>query len=198
VDHEHSMHDSLTVIVHTGGLNWATEKNVVERRLGQRPGVLLVDANPVAQTATVTIDPATTSIADLQGWIRDCGLHCAGMSVPSHVCDPMEESTSRPAVAGHVEGMQPDAEHVPHEMTTHEAHVAPAGHEAHVAPAMTAHEAMGHGGHADMSMAEMVRDMRNRFLVAVIFSVPILLWSAIGREVLGVSTPTPFGLRDDV
>jgi hypothetical protein len=33
LDHEHSMHDGLTVVVHTGGLNWATEKNVVERVL---------------------------------------------------------------------------------------------------------------------------------------------------------------------
>ena len=57
---------------------------------------------------------------------------------------------------------------------------------------------MGHGGHAGMSMDAMVRDMRNRFVVAVVFSIPILLWSAIGREVLGFSAPAPFGLRDDV
>ena len=44
---------------------------------------------------------------------------------------------------------------------------------------------MGHGGHAGMSMDDMVRDMRNRFLVAAVLSVPILLWSPIGREVLG-------------
>ena len=39
---------------------------------------------------------------------------------------------------------------------------------------------MGHGGAAGMSMAAMVRDMRNRFLVAAVFSVPILLWSPPG------------------
>ena len=172
MDHQHAVHDGVTVVVHTGGLNWATEKNVVERVLGRRPGVLAVDANPVAQTATITLDPQTTSIVDLQAWIRDCGLHCAGRSVPNHVCDPMEE----PAVEG-----RPPAEHAVHE------------------PAMpTPHDVMGHGGHADMSMDQMVSDMRRRFLVAVVFSVPILLWSAIGREVLGFSTPAPFGLRDDV
>ena len=42
------------------------------------------------------------------------------------------------------------------------------------------------------------RDMRNRFLVAAVFSVPILLWSPIGREVFGFTVPAPFGLRDDV
>jgi hypothetical protein len=41
---------------------------------------------------------------------------------------------------------------------------------------------MGHGGHAGMSMDAMVRDMRNRFLVAALLSIPILLWSPIGRE----------------
>ena len=57
---------------------------------------------------------------------------------------------------------------------------------------------MGHGGHGGMSMEAMVADMRNRFLVAAIFSIPILLWSPIGREVLGFNVPAPFGLRDDV
>ena len=49
-----------------------------------------------------------------------------------------------------------------------------------------------------MSMDSMVRDMRNRFLVAAILSVPITLWSPIGREVIGFTVPAPFGLRDDV
>jgi Cu2+-exporting ATPase len=58
---------------------------------------------------------------------------------------------------------------------------------------------MGHGGHhAGMSMDDMVRDMRNRFLVAAVLSIPILLWSPIGREVLGFTASAPFGLRDDV
>jgi len=60
------------------------------------------------------------------------------------------------------------------------------------------HEVMGHGGHAGMSMAAMVQDMRNRFVVAAVLSVPILLWSSIGRQVLHFGVPGPFGLRDDI
>ena len=60
------------------------------------------------------------------------------------------------------------------------------------------HEVMGHGGHTAMSMDAMVQDMRNRFLVAAVLSVPILLWSSIGRQVLHFSVPAPLGLRDDV
>ena len=61
----------------------------------------------------------------------------------------------------------------------------------------SAEELMGHGGHA-MSMDAMVADMRRRFLVAAIFSIPVLLWSPIGRDVLGFTASAPFGLRDDV
>src|SRR5205823_1874716 len=60
------------------------------------------------------------------------------------------------------------------------------------------HDLMGHGGHGEMSMGAMARDMRDRFLVAAVLSVPILLWSAIGRQVLHFEVPAPFGIRDDV
>src|SRR3977135_818101 len=70
-------------------------------------------------------------------------------------------------------------------------------HHAHTAM-RSSREVMGHGGHGEMSMDAMVLDMRNRFLVAAVLSVPILLWSAIGRQVLHFEVPAPFGLRDDV
>src|SRR5215468_2684172 len=168
-----------TTVLEVGGLNWASEKAVVEQVLGRRPGVQLVEANPVSQTATVTFDTAQTSVAELRRWIEECGYHCAGQSVPAHICDPMAEPDP---VDGH--GSMP-AERGGHEM---------AGTEG----MPSAHEMMGHGGAAGMSMDAMVRDMRNRFLVAAIFSVPILLWSPIGRNVLGFTVAAPFGLRDDV
>jgi Cu2+-exporting ATPase len=56
----------------------------------------------------------------------------------------------------------------------------------------------GHGGHAGMSMDAMTRDMRNRFVVAVAFAVPIAVWSELGARVFGDVPPTPFGMRDDV
>src|SRR5215211_8850294 len=75
-------------------------------------------------------------------------------------------------------------------------------HEAHTAAAeeavRTPHEVMGHGGHGAMSMAAMVADMRNRFLVAALFSIPIVVWSPIGTDVFGLEAPVQFGLREDV
>ena len=64
---------------------------------------------------------------------------------------------------------------------------------------LSPNDAMGHGSHhAGMSIADMAKDMRGRFLVAAVLSVPILLWSPIGRDVLGFRVVAPFGVRDDV
>src|SRR5215203_5444455 len=204
-----------TTVLEVSGVQWATEKNVAEVVLSRRLGVLAVEANPVAQTATVTYDPDQTSVAELAGWVRDCGYHCAGQSVPNHICDPLAEPNT-PAVHNH--GPANGDHGHDHSAATTQAHRTTDAHHAHHAPEaatpaaaqadhaghaaagpLTAQEAMGHGGHhAGMSMDAMVRDMRNRFLVAVLLSISILLWSPIGREVIGFGTPAPFELRDDV
>jgi Cu2+-exporting ATPase len=49
-----------------------------------------------------------------------------------------------------------------------------------------------------MSMAAMVADMRNRFLVALVFAIPIALWSPLGESLFGSTPPTPFGLSDEL
>src|SRR5215216_3633076 len=154
-----------TTVLHTWGLHYASEKAVVEHVLGGRSGVLAIEANPVAQTATVTYDPSVTSVEELTRWVEECGYHCAGQSVPGHVCDPM-------------------AEHGEHLSAERAEHAHGHGH--------------GHGGHAGMSMEAMERDMRNRFLVALVFTIPIVLWSMVGTKLLGTELPTPFGLDHDI
>ena len=158
-----------STVLHVGGLHYASEKAVVEHALGAQPGVLAVEANPVAQTVTVTFDPEQTSVEDLQTWVEDCGYHCAGQSVPGHICDPMAEHGAAPAAHDHAAMERSEHAH---------------GH--------------GHGGHAGMSMEAMERDMRNRFLVALVFTVPIVLWSMVGTELLGTELATPFGIDRDV
>ena len=157
-----------TAVLHVGGLHYASEKAVVERRLGAQPGVIAVEANPVAQTATVEYDPSRTSVAALKQWVEDCGYHCAGRSVPGHICDPVADEPLAPA---HDHAAVERADHAD-------------GH--------------GHGGHAGMSMASMVRDMRNRFVVALVFAIPIALWSPMGKSIFGSNPPTPFGMRSEV
>ena len=177
------MTDPVSAVIELGGVQWATQKNGVEAILGRRPGVVSVNANSLAQTASVSFDPSITSLTDLQEWVQDCGYHCAGRSVPAHVCDPL----AMPSTPGSSHGES-------HGTGAHEHH-APDGPGHQV---MSPHDAMGHGGHGGMSMDGMVADMRRRFIVAAVFSVPILLWSPIGRDVLGFKVAAPFGRRDDV
>lgn len=151
-----------TVVLDVTGMLRASQQSTVTAVLRRRPGVRRAEVNPVTQTATVTYDPRRTSLAQLRHWVEECGYHCAGQSVPSHLCDPL---------------MEPGQSQAP----------APE-------PANEPGPAAEHG----MSMAAMAADMRNRFLVALLFSIPVLLWSPIAENVLGLHLPVPFGLRQDV
>ena len=161
-----------TAVLEMGGLHWASESAVAERMLGRRPGVVDVRANAVSQTATVTFDPTVTDIRRLRAWIEECGYHCAGRSVPNHLCDPLQGA---PPPAG-------DAGTVPH---------AQAGTPAHGG-------ASPHGGHDETSMAAMVRDMRRRLIVAAVSAALIALWSPLGTSALGGQLPGPFGMDPEV
>ena len=213
-------------IVEVRGLHWATSKGVVERVLLQRPGVVAVEANAVAQTATVSFDPSLTSLEQITGWVRDCGYHCRGESVPDHICSPME-TAHEPASPGNTAGthaghayhdgphpmqhmQHPEVQdhhvHAPAAPAAQQDHAHPSGNghaghamDGHGGPARSAQDVMGHGGHhAGMSMDDMVKDMRNRFLVAAALSIGVTLWSPMGRNMFGFTVPTPFGLRSDV
>src|SRR5262249_12185350 len=164
----HGVAHRETAVLHVGGLSYASEKGVVERRLGAQPGVVAVVANPVAQTATVEFDPEKTNVPALRRWVEECGYHCAGRSTPGHICDPLAAEPLAPA----------------HDHAAVERADAADGH--------------GHGGHAGMSMDGMVRDMRNRFVVALVFAVAIAIWSPLGKSIFGSTPPTPFGMRRGV
>ncbi|MGB0093176.1 MAG: heavy metal translocating P-type ATPase [Solirubrobacteraceae bacterium] len=158
-----------TVVLHVGNQYRGSEKLVVDKALRSHTGVIDVDANPAAQTATVTYDPQLTSVAQLQRVVEECGFECAGCNVPGCVCDPLQE----PAAA------QPAHDH---------------------AAVARAEDTAGHGegGHSGHSMAHMAEQMRNRFLVALVFTLAILVWSDVGKSVFGGQLATPFGLDRNV
>ena len=89
-----SQTSSQKTVLKLGGLHWATSARAIESTLMRRPGVEAVSANAANQTASVTYDPSLTSVAQMTGWVRDCGFHCAGRSVPDHICEPMGEAAA--------------------------------------------------------------------------------------------------------
>jgi P-type Cu2+ transporter len=157
-----------TVVLHVGGQYCWSEKFVVESALRSRPGVLEVTANPVAQTATVSYDPGRTSVTQLRRAVADCGFQCAGCNTPGCLCDPIAEPE----------------------------HAAPADAQA-TERAQAAHHG-GEGGHSGHSMAGMATQMRNRFVLALVFTLAILVFSAVGKSVFGSRPATPFGIDRNV
>ncbi|MBI5941034.1 MAG: copper-translocating P-type ATPase [Caulobacterales bacterium] len=148
---------------------------VVEKRLRALPGVRVVTANFASASATVVYDEAETDVAALRQAVRDCGFHCRGEIVPRHLCTPGEDT------------VVPASPRAPHHHEAGQVHrPAKAGAHDH-ADDMTA---MGHG--PGMDMQAMARDMRNRFLVSLAFTVPIFFLAPMGMEFMRV-TP-PFGL----
>ena len=109
-----------TTILDASGQWWASSKPATERTLGRLDGVVAVEANPLAQTAKVTYDSTLTSVPELAGWLRDCGLHCQGRSVPAHTCDPMADGHE--ASVAHAAADADDS----HELSVHQGHVVPA------------------------------------------------------------------------
>lgn len=161
----------------------------VEKQLRQLAGVSSAEVNFVSATATVTYDEDKTDVEAIRSTILECGFHCRGEVVPRHVCEP-GSTTVEPANPN-----APAARH-DHTRSAHAGHGAIVAAKAQhtrlrTAPAHDemAHE-MGHGSGADMQT--IVRDMRNRFWVALFFTVPIFIYSPMG----GMFNPPapPYGL----
>jgi Cu2+-exporting ATPase len=169
----------------------------VEKQLSRLPGVQRASASIASGSVTVEYDETTTSVAVLKDKINECGFHCTGQIMPRHVCkrpsgqtdacSPHADRATAIAPSGSADRAPPapraDKPHV------HAAH-APAAAPSPVTWHDMAHE-MGHG--AGMDMGGMVRDMRNRFWISLILTVPIFIYSPMGN----MFTPPapPFGMR---
>ena len=156
-----------TVTLEIGGLFEELDHLAVEKQLRQEKGVRKATANPAFGSVTVDYDDAVTSAGKLRQKVESCGFRCGGEVIPRHVCKPAKALPTAPPHAGHAKPV-PARDEMAHEM--------------------------GHGG--GMDMAAMVKDMRNRFWIALAFTVPIFVYSPMG----GMFTPPapPFGLDLDL
>ncbi|MFZ5557458.1 MAG: heavy metal translocating P-type ATPase [Pseudomonadota bacterium] len=165
-------------VIEVGGLFSALCAQGVEKRLRELPGVEQAEVSYVTGTATVTYDETKTDLRAIKGRIGDCGYHCSGELLPKHVCrhdDPPAAAAPAHPAAGH-------AAHAPRDRARDV-------HAGHSKDEMA--DEMGHG--AGMDMADMARDMRNRFVVALVFAVPVFLYASVMTQFLQLQPP--FGLE---
>lgn len=154
----------------------------IEHCLMQMHGVQHASANFMSGTATVHFDETHVSVADMKQMLAERGFTCM-QSMPRHLVQASSPPTGlNLQAASHAGHALPPAKPV-----DHSAHQEQPEHDM----AGMAHE-MGHG--AGMSMDAMVRDMRNRFLVALVFAVPIFLYSPLFTDFFKIVLPVPFSL----
>jgi Cu2+-exporting ATPase len=147
----------------------------VEKQLLKTPGVIGARANPASESVTVDFDERSVTPAELRKVITGCAFHCRGTPVPRHICEMDSD-----VVADDPHAHRHD---IPHK-GPHAASAQPMGDEA-------AHE-MGHG--AGMDMAAMARDMRNRFIVSLVFTLPIFALAPMGMDRPLLRPPAFLGL----
>ena len=169
----------------------------IEKQLMRIAGVSRAAVNPVSGMTTVDYDPGTTNAPAIKAAIIECGYHCAGQALPKHICED-HPATKTPEPAKAIEGRAKPADAhagMAMPMRPDGKPDANAGHKDHGGAQTQAMAGeMGHG--AGMDMEAMVRDMRNRFWIALGFSLPIFAYSPMGIDFIKL-TP-PFGLRLDL
>jgi Cu2+-exporting ATPase len=169
----------------------------VEKQLTKVPGIKQVDVNCASGSATVQYDETVVDLSDIKAKVQACGHHCGGELVPKHVCAPENppgnaQVTSLPMGATPVLSGPPA--HAGHSQHTEPVEQAGAAQPAeHADMDSMAHE-MGHG--AGMDMQAMARDMRNRFFIALIFAVPVFLYTSMGMDFLQLEPP--FGIDRNI
>jgi Cu2+-exporting ATPase len=166
------------------GLNFAWCAREIEKNLSKLEPIAQVEASYVLQTVMVTYDEARLGEAELREMVEDCGFDCGepltrfpgpGATVPQHAEAARAHGTMvHPAMEDRVA----------------------AAHEK-MDMGIVDHRTMGH----DMSDPAMARameaEMRTRFFVSLVLTIPVILYSPLGAGLFRVHLPTPFGINPD-
>lgn len=183
----------------------------VVTRLRQNPAVTRVHLDWSKNQVHVDYDRALEQRQQIETLIASTGCECAPTDAKtdphSHHAVTKPDEQTRLAHLKHGVEMQPVTMGTKHDRMQYEAPPPHQGHAASgsVAPAdphtghdMSQMESDKHGGmDHDMSdpnmAAAMEQDMRNKFFIALALTIPTVLYSPLGMNVLGVQLPT-FGL----
>ncbi len=170
-----------TVTLPVKGLNFAGCAREIEKHLGKLAPIAHVAASYVLQTVTITYDETRLGEAQLREMVKDCGFACGEpltrFTGPSATVLQPAGAARAPGTTGHP-AMEDRAASAPAKMDM----------------GIVDHRTMGH----DMSDPAMARameaDMRNRFFVSLVLTIPVILYSPLGTSLFKLHLPTPFGI----
>jgi P-type Cu2+ transporter len=160
----------------------------VERALREQPHITEVQLDWKNDVVHVGYDPTRIGPEGIEQVITQTGCDCKLTEAEEeHRHEAMAPPERRIQHLGHGVDAQPIAMGTKHDRMLYEM---PATHA-------------DHGDHADHDMSDpgmaatMERDMRNRFFVALLLTIPTVLYSPLGMNLLGVRLPT-FGVGENV
>jgi P-type Cu2+ transporter len=160
----------------------------VERALKEQPHVTEVQLDWKNDVVQVGYDPSRIGPEDVEQVITQTGCDCKPMEVEDeHHHEAMAPPERRMQHLGHGVDTQPISMGTKHDRMQYEMPATPADHGDH----------LGHDMSDPNMAATMERDMRNRFFVALLLTIPIVLYSPLGMDLLGVKLPT-FGVGENV
>src|SRR5258708_5338960 len=171
----------------------ASEYASIEQSLRQFHGISAVHLDRTRGVAHVTYNPSVTTAEAIQSALQNYGYKCDCQSCACSKCQPRHPSVG---TTDHVGADQVDVSSVESALPAPANH----GHAAHVMEgartSATTHAEMKHDEHAGHG-AEMVRDLLRRFIISIILSIPIVLFSPMGK-MLGLSGMPPFNIPMDL
>jgi P-type Cu2+ transporter len=158
----------------------------VERVLREQPHITDVHLDWKNDVVHVGYDPARIGPEYIEEVITHTGCDCKPTEVEEHHHEAMAPPERRMQHLGHGVDTQPISMGTKHDRMQYEMPATPADH----------------GDHADHDMSDpnmaaaMERDMRNKFFIALLLTIPIVLYSPLGMNLLGIQLPT-FGLGEN-
>jgi Cu2+-exporting ATPase len=169
------------------GMHCLNCAGAVERALREQPHVTDVHLEWKNDVVHVGYDPARIGLEDIERVMTQTGCDCKPTDVEQHDHEAMAPPQRRMQHVGHGVDARPISMGTKHDRMQYEMPATHADHGDH----------MGHDMSDPGMAAAMERDMRNKFFVALLLTIPTVLYSPLGMNLLGLRLPT-FGLGENV
>jgi len=181
------MSDSTAITVPVAGLACVCCAEDLEQRVKQLPGVRRTSVNLPEGELRVQFDAARVDDAAIRAAVSEAGYRCRDEHPRRTTGELVHELEMQPITCcTTADRMQYE---LPHTSAAHDHRDAGAQDEA-------GHGAMGHDMSDPDMAAAMERDMRNRFFIALAFTIPVILLSPLAVNTFGLELLSSMDARN--
>src|SRR5215204_5984910 len=172
-----------------GGVHCLGCAIAIEEALRAQPSVTDIRLDWKADVVHVGYDPAKIGREDIERVIADTGCECEPVEARGELRKHLPPPGRRLRHLGHDVDARPVTMGTKHDRMQYEMPATQVDHDAHAD--------MGHDMSDPGMAAAMESGMRNKFFVALLLTIPTVLYSPLGMSLLGLRLPN-FGLGENV